>query len=389
MKKPLKVAIYSGVSKSTTFIERLILGLSNQGVKVLIFGYKNSKQLQLHGVVYHTYGGKFNKLFRLLKYTLLLNLFKIKEKQKLDEIIKTKNDSSRLLKLKYYPVLYHRPDIFHLQWAKALSDWIWVQEFGIQLILSLRGTHITISPITENYYKDMYLKLFSKVDAFHAVSKSTSNLAIKYGAESDKITVIKSGLNLDKLKFESKNKINDTLRILSIGRSHFTKGYSYAMDAMAILKDKNVKFHYTIIGVKDDESLLYQQSQLNLEDVTTFKETLPFNDVIDFIKKADIVLLPSLEEGIANVVLEAMALGTLVVSSDCGGMAEVVKNNETGFLVPKTDVNKIAEILQRISKIELQVYNYLVSNAYKNVEKNHSEDIMIAKMMNLYNQVLN
>ena len=55
--------------------------------------------------------------------------------------------------------------------------------------------------------------------------------------------------------------------------------------------------------------------------------------VKELIKNADILLLSSVEEGIANVVLEAMALGTLVVSTECGGMNEVIKNNENGFLV--------------------------------------------------------
>ena len=89
-----------------------------------------------------------------------------------DAIIEKKSNKTLLHKIKFYPVLYHKPDIFHLQWAKSLEDWIWLQEFGVKVILSLRGTHITISPIANETLASKYKQLFPKVDAFHAVSNS-------------------------------------------------------------------------------------------------------------------------------------------------------------------------------------------------------------------------
>ena len=99
----------------------------------------------------------------------------------------------------------------------------------------------------------------------------------------------------------------------------------------------------------EDEALIFQRSQLLLEDSVSFVGTLPFLSVLDEIRSADVLLLPSLEEGIANVVLEAMALGTLVVSTDCGGMSEVVIDKETGFLVPTRGVKDIANTIKIIS----------------------------------------
>ena len=59
----------------------------------------------------------------------------------------------------------------------------------------------------------------------------------------------------------------------------------------------------------------------------------------------DLLILPSLNEGIANVVLEAMALGIPVISADCGGMSEVVLPNETGWLVPVRDSEAMGEAI--------------------------------------------
>src|SRR5690606_30573434 len=131
MNKPHKIAVYSGEIPSTTFIERLVDGISKRGVKVYLFGLQKKKKPYSHPnicEVSHT-ENRFNKLFNLLKYSILLFFFRNKEKRKLDAFIKNHCTNHRRARLKFYPVLYHRPDIFHIQWAKSISDWLWVQEF--------------------------------------------------------------------------------------------------------------------------------------------------------------------------------------------------------------------------------------------------------------------
>ncbi|PKQ46738.1 glycosyltransferase family 4 protein [Confluentibacter flavum] len=390
MKKPITVAIYSGVSKSTTFIERLIKGLIESHVKVLVFGVDNGKSFYSESVKYYTYRGKVNKLFRLCKYTLLLSLFKPKDKKRLDEIIKANTHEPKyLLRLKYYPVLFYKPDIFHLQWAKSIEDWVWVQEFGMKLVVSLRGTHITISPIGNDYWADLYTHLFPQVDGFHAVSKSMSLEAQKYRALPSKIKIIYSGLLLDDMMFLPKTVKKEPLKILSVGRSHWTKGYHHALDAMKLLKERHIYFHYTIIGVDDDEELLFQRSQLDIENDVTFKSELPFEAVLKSIQAVDVLLLPSLEEGIANVVLEAMALGTLVVSTDCGGMDEVIKDKENGFLIPIRNPSEMASAIQNVSQLTLDDYSKLTKAARVSIEQQHHIKKMIVDMKALYHGVLN
>src|SRR5690606_5520640 len=148
----------------------------------------------------------------------------------------------------------------------------------------------------------------------------------------------------------------DGLKILSVGRAHWKKGYRYALDAMTVLKEIKVDFQYTIIGVKHDEALLYQRHEAGLNDCVTFLDTLSFKEVKAQIASADVLLLPSIEEGIANVVLEAMALGTLVVSTDCGGMKEVVLPKQTGYLVPVRDAQAMALALKEVSELPLETY---------------------------------
>lgn len=389
MNKTIKIAIFSGAVPSTTFIERLIKGLAVNGYQIVIFGFRNKKVSSVTNIHYFTYAGKLSKFFQLIKYSFLLSVFKFKDKKKLDAIIYNRKNNSRLLKLKYYPVLYHRPDIFHLQWAKGIEDWIWVKEFGIKLMLSLRGTHITISPNANEYWSDLYSHYFPKIDGFHAVSKSMIVEAQKYNVKKSKIKVIYSGLNLDNFHFFLKSNKIETLNIFSVGRSHWTKGYSYALDAMKLLKDKGTKFNYTIVGVKDDEELLYQRSQLDVEKEVTFINELPFEDVLTAMQKADVLLLSSVEEGIANVVLEAMAIGTFVISTDCGGMNEVIFDDKNGFIVPVRNSEAMALALEKVAQMPLSEYQKLTKAARVAIEHQHSSEKMIKDMSALYQNTLN
>jgi glycosyltransferase involved in cell wall biosynthesis len=389
LKKQQTIAIYSGQIPSTTFIERLVTGLSAKGQRVLLFGVKKQAMLYPQRVSVIGYkNNQFNKAFHLLKYSLLLLLFNYKEKRALDSLLQSQNRNTLNDKLKSYPVLYHKPDIFHIQWAKSIKDWIWVQDFGMKLVLSLRGTHITISPKTNRYWEDTYLKLFKKVDGFHSVSVVLANEVLRYGVNSKAVSVIKSGVNIGLLKYIEKPAVSKPLQIVSVGRCHFAKGYTYALDAMYALKQMGVHFQYTIIGMSHNEAMIFQRAQLGLEKEVRFIDTLPFKDVKEAIYRSDVLLLPSVEEGVANVVLEAMALGTLVVSSDCGGMAEVVVPNQTGFLVSNRNVQDIAKTLNEVSLLSLAHYQNLTQQARAFVEKHHNEDNMIVEMQSLYQNLI-
>lgn len=387
---PKKIALFSGEIPSTTFIERLIIGLAQDGFYIYLFGTRHKKVSYSNTIFQFSYSNtKIGKLITLIKYTVLLQLFKPKDKNKLDKIIASKNGNVLLQKINYYPVLYHKPAVFHLQWGKGIANWIWVQDFGIKIILSLRGTHITISPIANANLTADYLTYFPRVDGFHAVSNSIKMAAENYGADSSKIKVIYSGLDTEQLPFSSRAVQNEKLEIVSVGRSHWVKGYTYALDAFSQLKNENLNFQYTIIGIENDEELVFQSAQLELGSTVSFQPNQSFQNVVHAIQKADILLLSSVEEGIANVVLEAMALGTIVLSTDCGGMDEVLVDGENGFLVPIRNSKAIAQKIKLISGLSEDEKQLIRIKARATIVSQHSFDRMILEMKELYTTVLN
>lgn len=391
MKNKLKIAVYSSEIPSTTFVERLIEGLAGKDHQLILFG-KIKKKVDYKSTNIKIFGfvdTPFWKFLFLFKYTFLLYFFRNKDKRRLDYLLVKYKKNSLMGKVKFYPVLWHKPAVFHLQWAKGILDWMWVQDFGIKLVVSLRGTHTTVSPVADLNLKKIYQENFPKVDGFHAVSKAIGVEALKYGAPVDKIKVVYSGLSMLNVSFSVKNVgSNKTIQLLSVGRSHWIKGYNYALDACILLKRMGFNFHYTIIGAKEVEELEYQRADLGLTDCVTFLGSVPYEEVLRFMQETHIVLLPSVEEGIANVVLEAMMLEKLVLTTDCGGMEEIVQDGINGFVVPIRNPESISAKIVEMSKLSEDQITTITTNAKKTIESINSEEKMVAGMEALYGFVL-
>ena len=124
--------------------------------------------------------------------------------------------------------------------------------------------------------------------------------------------------------------------------------------------------------------------QLQLESQIKFVGSLPQVDLLRTLKTFDILLLSSVEEGIANVVLEAMAMGVPVISTDCGGMAEVIKHKETGWLVPVRNPNAIADAIIELSETTERQLQSITQNAHDLVKAEFKAEDSIEKFVDLY-----
>lgn len=386
----LKVAIYSGSIPSTTFIERLITALAENGVEVLLHGQKTKPvYYESENIIISGFSGKFGKVWQALKYALFFLFTRPGQLNKLIRYYSKEVSFRSFLNwfVKVAPIVWYKPDVFHLQWVSNIESWLFLKNFEIKVVASLRGRLINVSPIADANLAKSYRISFPQVDGFHGVSNSIIEEAKKYGVSELKAKTVYSLIDINNLTFRDQKKDNSTLKILSVGRDHWKKGYKYALDAAKSLSDTNIDFHYTIIGGCGEE-MLFHVNDLGLLENITLKENLSFGEVIEQMYDHNILLLPSVEEGIANVVLEAMALGTIVISTDCGGMKEVIKNGENGFLVPIRNPKAIKESLIYINSLTVEEKSEIRKNARLTIENQFNTHKQVEKMIDFYKDTL-
>lgn len=179
------------------------------------------------------------------------------------------------------------------------------------------------------------------VDAAHkaakllAVSASLKAEMVARDMPADKIAVHHTGVDLD--RFRPADRINARAELqvsgpllITVGALIERKGQAIALDALALLPGATL----LLIGNGPDRPALEQQARsLGIADRVRFLGAQPPDDVARLLAAADVMLLPTRAEGIANVWVEALACGTPVVTCDAGGAREVIDRPSAGRVV--------------------------------------------------------
>ena len=391
--RPIRLAVFSGVIPSTTFIEQMIKVVARDGIEVLLFGtlHEPTRYPNPRVKIFSNRPGLAGMAQGLGRILWLL-MARYSHYRKLKQHIGKGpfSDSASFSKWqKVVPVVLHLPDVFHVQWAKAAGDWIFLKDlFGVKMVLSLRGAHINYSPLANSALARQYREVFPKYDAFHAVSKAIAREAERYGAAAEKISVIYSGLP-EPANLPERSSRTGVIRLLAVGRIHWKKGYHVLLDALASLMAEGNQFRLTLIARGEmTEELAYQIHQLGLSPLVHHIPGLSHREVLEQMRQHDLLVLPSLEEGIANVALEAMSVGLPVVSTDCGGMGEVIEDGQNGWLVPVRDAAALKRAIERASKLPAEQLDAVRKEAHKAIQSRFSDRLAMAGFSQLYRKVI-
>lgn len=146
-------------------------------------------------------------------------------------------------------------------------------------------------------------------------------------------------------------------------------GIETAIDAISIVKQKIPQVRLTIAGSGPQENELKQKvEELNLKDNVGFSGKLSPDQVADLYRQADIMLNPTTVDNMPNSVLEAMASGVPVVSTNVGGVPYIVKDRQTALLVKAKDPVMMAENIIELFN-DQALYRQLAENGLEEVKK--------------------
>uniref|UniRef100_Q01WZ9 Glycosyl transferase, group 1 n=1 Tax=Solibacter usitatus (strain Ellin6076) TaxID=234267 RepID=Q01WZ9_SOLUE len=179
---------------------------------------------------------------------------------------------------------------------------------------------------------------------------------------------------------------NDDLVALSMARLASDKGLEHLIEAAAIMPQKPRRIQVVIAGDGPEREHLEQvATRLGVNERVKF---LGFReDVPDLLAASDMVVLPSLREGLSIAMLEAMAAGKPIVATNIGSQKEVAAHADIARLVPPADARALSDAIQRLAS-DAQLMAQLGSNARAVYESRYTEHKMLDTYRQLYIDLL-
>lgn len=251
-------------------------------------------------------------------------------------------------------------------------------------------THPSVNLCNEIYggiTKYLVKKLYPKADRVIAVSDGIRRDLVKdFHTPETKIDVIYNPVDIEEIKMLSGEKVehpwfNDPIPlIMTVGRLTRQKGYPYLLRAFSIVREsRNCRLIF--IGEGEDRKKLEAMSEeLGIKADTDFLgfQKNPFK----YMAKASIFVLSSLFEGFGNVIVEAMALGLPVISTDClSGPSEIIEDKKNGILVPVKDEKALALAILHVLSDDM------LSRELGNNAVQRASDFSIEKIVKKYREV--
>lgn len=239
------------------------------------------------------------------------------------------------------------------------------------------------------YFSALYS---SFIDRTFVTSNNLKNICIQNGSDAKKIKVAYINIDTNTIKrnpntrneLRGKLALSDTdILILYVARLTEQKQPLVLLEVLANLRKLNRNYKCVIIGDgPDKEKLLQLLTKLQLNDIVNYLGELPNKDVLDYMSAADIFFLPSLYEGIALSIYEAMANELAVVGANTGGQSELVTEDcgilvdlEEGKSITESYTTALASLVQNISLIK-----NMGMNGRKRVETNFQFQKLIEEM---------
>ncbi len=242
---------------------------------------------------------------------------------------------------------------------------------------------------------NLVIRLIKNIDAFIAISEEIKEGLIKDGFPEDRIVRISNFIDtgkFDKLSSEErmykKAKLlsEDKICILFSGRFIKRKGVEYLLEAWKAVSGKFGNARLYLLGngplFEDMKGLA---NMLSISDKVVFKGHI--NNVVDYLNASDIFVLPSLQEGMPNALLEAMACGLPPVATRIGGVEDIIQDEYNGILVKPEDAYDLAEGIIRLIEDE-ELRKRISENAYRTIKKNYSLESVVPKYIKLYRELL-
>lgn len=368
---PLTVLMVSGQWPPETFIDRLARGLLAAGVHVQLAVSRGQELLGSADAPFEIVDLPSWSVAPWRRAITLVSMFVTKLVKHPREVLKLGRVLRRAVRIpephsrirRWYqllPFVGLRPTVVHFQWNSAAIDYEELFHFlDGPTVVSCRGSQVLVAPQNPKRREVIVGGLRRTLNAasrIHCVSDDMQAKVLTYGGQAAKTMVIRPAV--DTVLFspapgDAARHPGTPLRVVTIGSLVWVKDHESALVAVSELVNAGIAATFHICGDgADRQAVEFTAADLGIAHLVNLRGKLSSEECRDVLRAADVFLLSSVAEGISNAALEAMACGLPVVTTDCGGMNEAVRDGIEGFLVPLRDPDAMAAALKRLADDE-------------------------------------
>jgi colanic acid/amylovoran biosynthesis glycosyltransferase len=227
---------------------------------------------------------------------------------------------------------------------------------GGALVVAFRGADTT--KYVARRGPRVYAAAFREARLLLPVCDFLGRRLVELGAPPERVVVHRTGIDLVRWPYRPRGPEGDRcLRLVTVGRLVEKKGIEYVLRAMRILVDRGRDVEYRILGDGPGrDRLVAVAAELGLADRVTLHGRQGQAKVREGLEESHVLVAASVtaadgdEEGIPNVLKEAMALGLPVVGTRHAGIPELVEEGVSGLLVPERDEGSLADALDSLAR---------------------------------------
>lgn len=249
-----------------------------------------------------------------------------------------------------YPLPW-QPDAVFAAWAypDAWAAARLAKNWRCPFFVKTHGSDINILAAS-GLRRQMIAKALQQANGLVVNTQDLKSKVMDLGVDESRVHLIYNGIDhqrfyrRDQYECQSRLQLDKACQhIVFIGNLVPVKDVNSLIMAMPHLPDK---VRLSIVGSGPLREVLKKTAnEFGVSERVDFKGQQPHDEIADWMNAADVLCLPSLNEGCPNVILEAMACGTPVVASAVGGCTELIHPLKNGLLVPAQQPNQLAEAL--------------------------------------------
>lgn len=272
-----------------------------------------------------------------------------------------------------------KPDLIHIQSRRMLPLGTWLaKRLGCSFVLTVH-----------DFMQPRERLPFSSIWGRHIIAVSEavrSELLQRTKLGSELVSVIPSGVDVTSEILRPALEPNRTPVIGTAGPLEAVKGIPYFLGAAQRVAAANVSAEFLVAGAGPEEANLRRLArELGIADRVTFVPNVL--DLASSLTAMDIFCLPSLRQGLGTLMLEAMALGRPVIASQVDGVDSVVRDNETGLMVPPSNSEALAQRMLELLRDPFRARR-LADAALEKVRCDFSVARMAQQTVDVYRNVL-